>query len=137
MSRNNEICNFLVYDLETKQLKYSKYNFNFELYKLKGFHYPWIGYLANDSNIIVGAAGFNGRPQNNIVEISYYTFEEYQGKGFASNACTVAFGQMSVTNKDHHPRSTPISMTYGRILCFKSSYVTADIQTSPSFPDSI
>jgi RimJ/RimL family protein N-acetyltransferase len=35
----------------------------------------------------VGAAGFNGRPENNVVEISYYTFKEYEGKGYAALAC--------------------------------------------------
>ena len=82
-------------------------NATFELYKLKGFHYPWIGYLANDSNIIVGAAGFNGRPQNNIVEISYYTFEEYQGKGFASNACK----ELIKISKQQNPHITICAKT--------------------------
>lgn len=58
-----------------------------DLYKNKGFHKPWVGYLAIDSNVIVGAAGFNGKPENNFVEISYYTFKEYEGKGYATLAC--------------------------------------------------
>jgi len=56
-------------------------------YKIKGFQKPWVGYLVLDSNIIVGAAGFNGKPENNVVEISYYIFQEYQKKGFALLAC--------------------------------------------------
>jgi RimJ/RimL family protein N-acetyltransferase len=58
-----------------------------DLYKIKGFYRPWVGYLVIDSNVIVGAAGFNGRPENNVVEISYYTFKEYEGKGYAALAC--------------------------------------------------
>ena len=58
-----------------------------DLYKNKGFHKPWVGYLVFDSNVIVGAAGFNGKPENNVVEISYYTFQEYERKGFASLEC--------------------------------------------------
>jgi RimJ/RimL family protein N-acetyltransferase len=58
-----------------------------DLYKNKGFYMPWVGYLVIDSNVVVGAAGFNGRPENNGVEISYYTFQEYEGKGYATLAC--------------------------------------------------
>ncbi len=59
----------------------------FDLYKRVGFYSPWGGYFVNDSNVIVGAAGFNGRPANNVVEISYYTFQEFEGKGIATLAC--------------------------------------------------
>ena len=59
----------------------------FDLYKNNGFHKPWVGYLVIDSNVIVGAAGFNGKPEDNIVEISYYTFQSHEGKGFASLSC--------------------------------------------------
>lgn len=58
-----------------------------DLYRINGFHKPWVGYLAIDDNIIVGAAGFNGKPENNVVEISYYTFQAYEGRGYASLAC--------------------------------------------------
>jgi RimJ/RimL family protein N-acetyltransferase len=58
-----------------------------DLYKNKGFDMPWVGYLVLDSNVIVGAAGFNGKPENNGIEISYYTFQEYEGKGYATLAC--------------------------------------------------
>ena len=58
-----------------------------DLYKNKGFCMPWVGYLVTDSDVVVGAAGFNGRPENNGVEISYYTFQEYEGKGYATLAC--------------------------------------------------
>lgn len=57
------------------------------LYKNKGFCMPWVGYLVTDSDVVVGAAGFNGGPENNGVEISYYTFQEYEGKGYATLAC--------------------------------------------------
>jgi hypothetical protein len=51
----------------------------FYFYKKVGFFSPWVGYLVVDSNLIVGVAGFNGRPENNAVEISYFTFHEYEG----------------------------------------------------------
>jgi RimJ/RimL family protein N-acetyltransferase len=58
-----------------------------DMYSHIGFHKPWVGYLVVDSDVIVGAAGFNGVPENNEVEISYFTFQEYEGKGYATFAC--------------------------------------------------
>ena len=57
------------------------------MYNAIGFHKPWVGYLVVDSDVIVGATGFNGVPENNEVEISYFTFQEYEGKGYATFAC--------------------------------------------------
>jgi RimJ/RimL family protein N-acetyltransferase len=58
-----------------------------DMYTSIGFYKPWVGYLVVDSDVIVGAAGFNGVPETNEVEISYYTFQEYEGKGYATFAC--------------------------------------------------
>jgi RimJ/RimL family protein N-acetyltransferase len=58
-----------------------------DIYTHIGFHKPWVGYLVVDSDVIVGAAGFNGVPENNEVEISYFTFQEYEGKRYATFAC--------------------------------------------------
>jgi len=58
-----------------------------DMYASIGFHKPWVGYLVVDSDVIVGAAGYTGVPENNEVEISYYTFQEYEGKGYATFAC--------------------------------------------------
>lgn len=58
-----------------------------DFYKKAGFHKPWVGYLAVDDDVIVGAAGFNGKPENNVVEISYYTFQEFEGKGYGTLSC--------------------------------------------------
>jgi RimJ/RimL family protein N-acetyltransferase len=58
-----------------------------DLYKKMGVYPPWIGYLVINENVVVGAAGFNGKPLNNSIEISYFTFPEFEGKGFASLVC--------------------------------------------------
>ena len=58
-----------------------------DMYSHIGFHKPWVGYLVVDSDVIVGAAGYTGVPENNEVEISYFTFQEYEGKGYATFAC--------------------------------------------------
>lgn len=45
---------------------------------------PWTGYLAFDENRCVGTCAFKAPPQGNCVEIAYFTFPEYEGKGIAT-----------------------------------------------------
>jgi ribosomal-protein-alanine N-acetyltransferase len=49
--------------------------------------FPWIGYLAVDvsSRTIIGTCAFKGNPnQEKTVEIAYFTFPDYEGKGYAT-----------------------------------------------------
>ena len=45
---------------------------------------PWLGYLAisSDNGEIVGSCGFKANPQDGIVEIAYFTFPDYEGRGW-------------------------------------------------------
>ncbi len=52
-----------------------------------GFDYPWVGYFIYDGDNIVGTCGFNGPPKFGKVEIAYWTFREFEGKGIATFAC--------------------------------------------------
>ena len=52
-----------------------------------GFNPPWIGYFVIDGNKVVGSCGFVGQPATGKVEIAYWTFPEFEGKGIASFAC--------------------------------------------------
>jgi len=70
-----------------------------DMYTTSGFHKPWVGYLVVDSDVIVGAAGYTGVPENNEVEISYFTFQEYEGKGYATFACS----ELIKIAKSHSP----------------------------------
>lgn len=46
---------------------------------------PWIGYLAEDeaSGRIVGSCGYKGDCRDGVVEIAYFSFPPYEGRGFA------------------------------------------------------
>ena len=55
-----------------------------ELYRAVGFEEPWVGYLALVDNVPAGACGFKGRPCDRRVEIAYFTFPEFEGRGLAS-----------------------------------------------------
>jgi RimJ/RimL family protein N-acetyltransferase len=47
---------------------------------------PWIGYLAGDpaTGRIVGTCSFKTEPRAGVVEIAYYTFSEFEGRGYAT-----------------------------------------------------
>jgi [ribosomal protein S5]-alanine N-acetyltransferase len=53
-------------------------------YTQVGFEPPWIGYVAVHEGEPVGGGGFKGPPQDNRVEIAYYTLPDLEGRGFAS-----------------------------------------------------
>lgn len=55
-----------------------------DLYEQKGFKSPWTGYLAKLNDEIIGSCGFKSAPRNNRVEIAYYTFPGWEGKGYAT-----------------------------------------------------
>ena len=58
-----------------------------DFYERAGATGRWAGYLAVDSssNTVVGSCGFKGDPSPaGDVEIAYFTFPLYEGRGFAS-----------------------------------------------------
>ncbi len=55
-----------------------------QLYRAVGYEPPWIGYLAVENGTCVGTCGFKSPPQNNRVEIAYFTFPEYESRGIAT-----------------------------------------------------
>jgi RimJ/RimL family protein N-acetyltransferase len=55
-----------------------------ELYTTVGFEEPWICYLALADDTPVGVCGFKSSPRDGRVEIAYFTFPEFEGRGFAS-----------------------------------------------------
>lgn len=55
-----------------------------DLYRRIGFVPPWVGYVAVDGGEGVGGGAFVGAPQDNCVEIAYYTLKEKEGRGYAT-----------------------------------------------------
>lgn len=45
---------------------------------------PWGGFLATIGNDIVGSCGFKGPPNKGLVEIAYFTFPDFEGRGIAT-----------------------------------------------------
>jgi RimJ/RimL family protein N-acetyltransferase len=55
-----------------------------QLYRKVGYEPPWVGYLAFEDSTCVGACGFKSPPQNNRVEIAYFTFPGHESRGVAT-----------------------------------------------------
>jgi ribosomal-protein-alanine N-acetyltransferase len=55
-----------------------------QFYSSQGFAPPWTRYLTEQDGIIVGSCGFKGAPAGNRVEIAYFTFPEFEGRGLAT-----------------------------------------------------
>jgi len=47
---------------------------------------PWLGYLAGDPEAgrFVGTCSFKTAPREGVVEIAYYTFPDFEGRGYAT-----------------------------------------------------
>ncbi len=53
-------------------------------YARAGFVAPWVGYLAIEDDLVVGACSFIAAPANGEVEIAYYVFPGHEGRSVAT-----------------------------------------------------
>jgi [ribosomal protein S5]-alanine N-acetyltransferase len=55
-----------------------------ELYRRVGFEPPWVSYVAVSGGVGVGGGAFVGPPRDGLVEIAYFTLDDFQGRGYAT-----------------------------------------------------
>jgi [ribosomal protein S5]-alanine N-acetyltransferase len=55
-----------------------------DFYKRVGFNPPWICYYAKSEGLLIGCAGYKGKPVNDRVEIAYGVFPQYMNKGIGT-----------------------------------------------------
>ena len=55
-----------------------------QVYGRRGYVEPWIGYLAAEGQSWVGCCGFTAPPASGMVEIAYFTFPGFEGRGIAT-----------------------------------------------------
>ena len=70
-----------------------------QLYQTVGFQLPWICYVAQANGRVVGTCGFKSGPLDGRVEIAYFTFPGYEGKGVATQMAR----QLLLIAKDAQP----------------------------------
>jgi RimJ/RimL family protein N-acetyltransferase len=58
-----------------------------DFYPKIGYNFPWVGYFIVRQDKIGGSCSFVGQPIDGKVELSYWTFKEFEGQGIASFAC--------------------------------------------------
>jgi RimJ/RimL family protein N-acetyltransferase len=61
-------------------------------YARVGFAAPWISYLAVDGTDAVGICSFKSPPSNGRVEIAYFTFPPFEGRGIATEMASRLIG---------------------------------------------
>ena len=55
-----------------------------QMYQAFGYQEPWLGYLAVLDGSCVGTCAFKSVPEGGRVEITCYTFPEFEGRGVAT-----------------------------------------------------
>lgn len=55
-----------------------------QMYKEVGYQEPWVGYVAVLDGSSVGTCAFKAPPEHGRVEIAYFTFPEFEGRGVAT-----------------------------------------------------
>lgn len=71
---------------------------------------PWIGYFARraDTGAILGSCSFVGPPKDGQVEIAYFTFPDFEGRGVARQAASLLI--------DKAKQSGAVSIVYAHTL---------------------
>ncbi len=77
------------------------------IYKKTGYIRPWTGYVAVIDSQCIGTCGFKSPPENGRVEIAYFTFPEYEGRGYATLMAHMLLEMARITD----PHITVIAQT--------------------------
>ena len=88
------------------------------LYERVGFTLPWICYIAIHDGRPVGTCGFTSVPDDGIVEIAYFTFPGFEGRGIATEmaAALLALAQQSGESVTVIARTLPERNASHRVL---------------------
>ncbi len=53
------------------------------MYAKTGHAPPWVGYLVSHAGLCIGTCAFTSAPKEARVEIAYFTFPDFEGRGYA------------------------------------------------------
>jgi len=55
-----------------------------QMYERSSYVEPWVGYLVVEGGNCVGTCGFTSPPVKGVVEIAYFTFPDFEKRGWAT-----------------------------------------------------
>ncbi len=101
-----------------------------EYYPTIGFNKPLVCYFVISNNQVVGTGGFTGQPKDGTVEIAYWTFKEFEGKGIASFTCKalISISQKTDPTLTITAKTAPEHNASTRILQNNSFEFTEQVQ---------
>ena len=76
-------------DLQLPEIGKQAAQGNAENYQRNGFQKPWCAYFAVKDKTVVGCCAFKTPVRNGKVEIAYFTFPEFEGRGIATKMATL------------------------------------------------
>ncbi len=71
-----------------------------QMYGRVGYVLPWVGYLAILDGDAVGACSFKAPPKDGHVEIAYFTFPGFEGRGIATAMAKQLIEVARATDRD-------------------------------------
>jgi uncharacterized cupin superfamily protein/GNAT superfamily N-acetyltransferase len=77
------------------------------LYRSVGYRPPWICYLCIVDDKCIGSCAFKSAPRGHEIEIAYFTFPEFEGRGYAT---TMARALIEMA-REHDPEMVVLAMT--------------------------
>lgn len=103
-----------------------------EMYKATGYEEPWIGYLALENSKCIGTCAFKTPPQNNEVEIAYYTFPDYEGRGIATRMASelINIAHVQLSSLTITAQTLPVENASNRILIKLGFVLSGEIADS-------
>jgi ribosomal-protein-alanine N-acetyltransferase len=80
--------------------------------------FPWLGYLLETDSVIVGSCAFKSPPKAGRVEIAYFTFPEFEGRGFATEMAKQLLKIAAATdsNVQVYAQTLPVNSASTKIL---------------------
>jgi RimJ/RimL family protein N-acetyltransferase len=79
---------------------------------------PWLGYLLEKDAVIVGSCAFKSNPKAGRVEIAYFTFPEFEGRGFATEMAKqlLLIATTADSNVQVYAQTLPVNSASTKIL---------------------
>ena len=89
-----------------------------KMYERTQPNFPWFGYLLEIDSVIVGSCAFKSPPKAGRVEIAYFTFPAFEGRGFATEMAKqlLKIAAAADSNVQVYAQTLPVNSASTKIL---------------------